>query len=240
MPKPKLTLAAFKSEAQRFVRLHAAVTDKTLYGVTDGKAVGTFIEKRFHKFLKESFDHRPGSSSRGRDLPDINVDLKVTSVRQPQSSCPYKSAAQKIFGLGYSLLVLVYDKSDDDDRNEGTLRIMQAVFIDQSRTADFQTTIGLRNLIDHNANVDDIVAFFEDRRLPVDDVSGRALAERVLANPPEIGYLTISNALQWRLQYGRVVDQAGNVEGVEDLSAQAIAVGELPTESSSGSDSDEN
>jgi len=29
-----------------------------------------------------------------------------------------------------------------------------------------------------------------------------------------IGYLTISNALQWRLQYSRVIEQAGKVEGV--------------------------
>jgi len=27
-------------------------------------------------------------------------------------------------------------------------------------------------------------------------------------------YLTISNALQWRLQYSRVIEQAGKVEGV--------------------------
>jgi len=41
------------------------------------------------------------------------VDIKVTSIRQPQSSCPFKSARQKIYGLGYSLIVFVYDKKDD-------------------------------------------------------------------------------------------------------------------------------
>jgi hypothetical protein len=30
----------------------------------------------------------------------------------------------------------------------------------------------------------------------------------------QVGYLTISNALQWRLQYRRVIDVAGKVEGV--------------------------
>jgi hypothetical protein len=29
------------------------------------------------------------------------------------------------------------------------------------------------------------------------------------STPPELGYLTISNALQWRLQYSRVIEQAG-------------------------------
>jgi len=77
------------------------------------------------------------------------VDIKVTSIRQPQSSCPFKSARQKIYGLGYSLLVFVYDKHDE-----------------------------------------------------------------VLRNPPEVGYLTVSNALQWRLQYSRVIEQAGKVGGI--------------------------
>jgi hypothetical protein len=28
------------------------------------------------------------------------------------------------------------------------------------------------------------------------------------------GYLTVSNALQWRLQYGRVIAEAGKVDGI--------------------------
>ena len=34
---------------------------------------------------------------------------------------------------------------------------------------------------------------------------------------PEQGYLTISNALQWRLQYGRVIEKAGAVKGVHSI-----------------------
>jgi len=56
-----------------------------------------------------------------------------------------------------------------------------------------------------------------ERMLPLDDIQAQALAEEVLANPPEIGYLTISNALQWRLQYSRVIQQAGVVIGIETL-----------------------
>lgn len=40
------------------------------------------------------------------------------------------------------------------------------------------------------------------------------IAAEILAKPPQIGYLTISNALQWRLQYRRVIDLAGQVEGI--------------------------
>lgn len=53
--------------------------------------------------------------------------------------------------------------------------------------------------------------------LPLDDIQAQALAEEILTDPPEIGYLTISNALQWRLQYSRVIQQAGGIAGIEAL-----------------------
>lgn len=62
-----------------------------------------------------------------------------------------------------------------------------------------------------------MLAFFRERMLPVDDIEAQALAEQVLRQPPNLGYLTVSNALQWRLQYGRVIEQAGQVEGIARL-----------------------
>ena len=41
---------------------------------------------------------------------NIYTDIKAISITQPQSSCPFKNARQKIYGLGYNLLVFVYDK----------------------------------------------------------------------------------------------------------------------------------
>lgn len=40
------------------------------------------------------------------------------------------------------------------------------------------------------------------------------LAEDIINSPPNLGYLTISNALQWRLQYNRVIQKAGEVDGI--------------------------
>ncbi len=57
----------------------------------------------------------------------------------------------------------------------------------------------------------------EDRNLPLDEIGRRSLAERVLKDPPTQGYITISNALQWRLQYGHAITNAGKVGGVQDL-----------------------
>ncbi len=53
--------------------------------------------------------------------------------------------------------------------------------------------------------------------LPADDITTQELADEILKNTPEIGYLTISNALQWRLQYRRVIDQAGEVDGIQRI-----------------------
>jgi hypothetical protein len=51
--------------------------------------------------------------------------------------------------------------------------------------------------------------------LPVDEIQAEQLAEEIMVNSPQQGYRTISNALQWRLQYRRVIEHAGSVPGVE-------------------------
>ena len=99
----------------------------------------------------------------------------------------------------------------------GALNIHHTVFVDKTRTADFQTTSGLTRIIENEGNIDDVLAFFAERMLPLDDIQAQTLAEEVLANSPQLGYLTISNALQWRLQYSRVIQQAGSVTGIEAL-----------------------
>ena len=186
-----------------------------MFGVTDGKAVGTYLEAKFKTSLAINFEFLRGNAASGIDLPGLSVDLKVTSATQPQSSCPFKSARQKIFGLGYSLLMFVYEKTDYPDLKTSTLNISQAVFVDSSRTADFQTTSGLQQILDNDGNEDDILAFLSDRNLPVDDIEANRIAEELLfAKDITIGYLTISNALQWRLQYSRVLSRAGTVSGL--------------------------
>ncbi len=121
---------------------------------------------------------------------------------------------RKVFGLGYHLLIFVYEKHDDSQTQSGRLDMMHTIFVEKIRTADFQTTKGLIDILARDGNKDDIVSFIFERNLPVDDIGASQLAERILENPPIQGYLTVSNALQWRLQYGRVIQQAGVVSGV--------------------------
>ncbi len=119
--KPQLTLPILWQEAARFADLESIYDEPALYGVTDGKAIGTYLEHKFTAHLLTSYTLLPGNSALGIDLPGLEVDIKVTSVRQPQSSCPYRSARQKIFGLGYHLLVFVYNKTDDSINRTGRL-----------------------------------------------------------------------------------------------------------------------
>ena len=112
------------------------------------------------------FSFQEGSSARGIDFPDLNVDMKVASLRQPQSSCLYKSARQKIFGLGYSVLVFVYEKIDDPATSTGQLNIRHVLFVEQERIADFRTTTGIRRVLDNQGNKDDLLAFMQERMLP--------------------------------------------------------------------------
>ncbi|MEO6038973.1 MAG: hypothetical protein ABIQ93_11210 [Saprospiraceae bacterium] len=125
-----------------------------LYGVTDGKAVGTLIEQIFQKYLSEHYAVQIGNSARGIDLPatEINTDIKVTSANQPQSSCPFKDARQKVFGLGYNLLVFVYDKKDDAESKTAMLNFVSCNFIAKERTGDYLTTRILRQMVENEAN----------------------------------------------------------------------------------------
>ncbi|MBL7153352.1 MAG: restriction endonuclease [Phycisphaerae bacterium] len=213
----KLTIDLLCREAGLFAKAESAHAESAIFGVTDGKAVGTYLEHKFQGYLREKYKYVQGSSAKGIDFPKLGVDIKVTSIRQPQSSCPFENARQKIFGLGYSLLVFVYDKLDNHKTRTGTLNILHTVFIEARRTADYQTTTGILNIIENNGNEDDIVAFMQDRLLPVEEIQAAQIAKEILASPPGIGYLTISNALQWRLQYKRVIEDAGKVDGIRRL-----------------------
>jgi hypothetical protein len=213
MAKP-LTIPLLQKQATAFAKEESTHGEPSLFGVTDGKAVGTYLEHKFQRHLQSRYEYVRGSSAKGIDFPKLGVDIKVTSVRQPQSSCPFKSARQKIYGLGYSLLVFVYDKHDDPTARTARLDVQHTIFVEKERTADYQTTSGLRRLLENNPNRDDIVAFFQERMLPADEVGVEALAGEVLRSSPEIGYLTVSNALQWRLQYSRVIEQAGRIGGI--------------------------
>jgi hypothetical protein len=217
--KQKLTIAKLKAEAKAFCISESKIKNKFLFGVTDGKAVGTHIEHKFKEQLISKYVTSIGSSANGIDLPskEVLTDIKVTSIKQPQSSCPFKDAKQKIFGLGYNLLVFVYDKVDDPKTKTAFLNFVSCSFIAKERTGDYTTTFRLREMVKDKANVEDIIAYLNDKNIPADELTLNQLARQILNTPPQQGYLTISNALQWRLQYQRVVMLDEKVSGISKV-----------------------
>lgn len=218
--KPSLTLEALFAEAKIFAEYETAHREPSIYRATDGKAVGTYLELKFRLYLALKYNFVQGNSASGVDFPELNIDMKVTSVKQPQSSCPFRSARQKIYGLGYGVLIFVYNKVNDDAVQTSTLHILHTIYVEPGRTADFQTTRAILNVLENDGNADDLIAVMLDKNLPVDEIIANQLAEEILTQPPNQGYLTISNALQWRLQYRRVIDAAGEVSGVYKLHRQ--------------------
>ncbi len=219
MSKKELTIKDLISSANAFCKQETKYKNKELFGVTDGKAVGTYIEHKFKDFLNRDFELDNGNSARGIDLPapQINTDIKVTSIKQPQSSSPFKDAKQKIYGLGYNLLVFVYEKTDNQEKEIAILDFKSCSFIENERTADYTTTFRLIEMIDDGANEEDIIAYLNDKNIPADDITLTQIAKQILQNTPKLGYLTISNALQWRLQYGRVVALSEKVVGITKI-----------------------
>src|SRR5258706_15399213 len=157
MPKP-LTVELLQKEASSFARAQTKHAEPSLFGVTDGKAVGTYLEHKFQTHLQNRYAYGRGNSAKGIDFPELGVDIKVTSIRQPQSSCPFKSARQKIYGLGYSLLIFVYEKTDNSKSKSATLNVLHTLFVDAERTADYQMTTGLINILENKGNKDDLIA----------------------------------------------------------------------------------
>ena len=216
MPKLKpLSIEMLQREASSFAKSQSKHAEPSLFGVTDGKAVGTYLEHKFQTHLHSRYIYGRGNSAKGIDFPELGVDIKVTSVRQPQSSCPFKSARQKIYGLGYALLVFVYDKRDDEKTRTGRLDMQHTIFVQKEQTADFQTTSGLRRLVENKANRDDILAFFEDRFMPFEKPEDIRLAEKVLRQPPAVG--SLGQATKRPSPFDRAIECADKVAGVHRL-----------------------
>ena len=72
-------------------------------------------------------------------------------------------------------------------------------------------------MVKDKANETDIIAYLQDKNIPADEITLSKLAGQILNTPPEQGYLTISNALQWRLQYQRIVTLTDEIEGITKI-----------------------
>src|SRR5713101_1154310 len=58
-----LTIQKLQSEATAFARGESAYPEPTLYGVTDGKAVGNYLEHKFQAHLNRGISRPPSASA---------------------------------------------------------------------------------------------------------------------------------------------------------------------------------
>ena len=77
--KKKLDIGTLIEEANNFCVQENNTDYPELLGVTDGKAVGTFVEHKFKEYLAGKYEFTSGNSASGIDLPDtfINTDNKL-------------------------------------------------------------------------------------------------------------------------------------------------------------------
>lgn len=209
----KLTLKNLIKEAEIFCKKESKLTHPELLGISDGKAVGTYIEQRFKNHLKRKYRFDSGSCAKGIDFPDshINTDIKVTSTKRPPSSTPFKNIEQKIYGLCHNLLVLVYKKREQD--NKCYLEFKHCIFIPSEQTGDYNLTKKLRKMINRGTTEHEITDLLNEKNIPGSRKHLMNLAKRILSNPPQQGYLTISNALQWRLKYQNAINLKDQIMG---------------------------
>ena len=104
---------------ENFLGMNLLTMSQIYLGLQTEKLSGHILEHKFQDYLGSKYDYSQGSPAKGIDFPELGIDVKVTSIKQPQSSCPFKSAGQKIYGLGYDLIVFVYEKSDNETKKTG-------------------------------------------------------------------------------------------------------------------------
>lgn len=206
--KPRLHIEDLLEEAESFAKDVSGKSIRELFGKTDGKNVGTYVEKKFKDYLENKYEIEIGNSARGIDLPELNVDIKVTSERKPQSSSPFRNARQQIFGLSHSLLIFVYKKEDDSKRGESKLQINKVYLVDKEKASDKKLTkkinaILLKNDDDKIKSLTDCISK-KNKHLSEEIISSIVME---LADKERIdeGVIGISNAPQWRLSFSNVV-----------------------------------
>jgi hypothetical protein len=214
MTEPTLTPALLIVEAKAFAEEESTHAEATLFGSNDGKKVGTYLEQKFSAYLAKKYGLQVGNAALGIDLPSLNVDIKATSYKQPQSSTPFKGASQKIYGLGHHLLIFVYRKEDNINDMTSCLKIVDVIFIDEKNTADARMTTRILEILKRDKSKDKLMSLFHEHKLPLSKDEAADLAEHVIQNPPAEGFLTISPALQWRLSFKKARSKAGKAKGI--------------------------
>lgn len=74
--KQELTITLLCEEASIFAESESGHEEPGIFGVTDGKAVGTYLEHKFQAHLRENYTYEEGNSARGIDFPHLGWTLR--------------------------------------------------------------------------------------------------------------------------------------------------------------------
>jgi hypothetical protein len=166
------------------------------------KTSATAIEQRLHEYLGRRYIVDRGNAASGADLPALGYDIKVTSMRKPQSSAPYRGISEKIFGLPYGILVLPYSDS------RGRVTFGEPVLLRPEETADRRLTAQLNEMKKQGVGWGQFIGFLRAITPDVEPVELERLASRIVDEEIPSGRVGLSDARQWRVRYGEAIREA--------------------------------
>ena len=73
----QLTLQALKTKAKQFAHEFSQTPQKELFGVSDGKAIGTFVEQAFAEYLASTYKFERGNAAKGIDFPSLIANSEI-------------------------------------------------------------------------------------------------------------------------------------------------------------------
>lgn len=213
-----------------------ADNDHTTLESNKSKDIGTYFEDSLREYLNEKLGlERKGSAAEGIDLPHFNVDVKTTRITRPQSSSKIRKFSERLAGVPYNILLLIYSRENTESGTEYTFE--NCVYIPKERTGDHRKSTGAIEAVDQyktgeiskeelRQKLEDLVSEKED---DITEIKDKEL-ENIIRNPPKPGVITISPAVQWRFSYGKmkgeVPDGADRIYSSESGQSTLSDIGE--------------
>ncbi|XHR27377.1 MAG: hypothetical protein ACFUZC_15690 [Chthoniobacteraceae bacterium] len=215
-PLSPITCDQLKTEAAAFAQAHTRHSEPALVGL-DFPVVEAYYLLRFKRELARRYELPEDPEEDGIAFPDIKVDVKFVNDRLNDSFCPMISRLQKVKGLGYDVLLFVYHQESDFAAGTVWLEIRRAIWVENYRTADWYATTSLLDCLAKKPLMEDLLSLFDDFPFMLHPGEAWKLAEDSLKKPPQQGYAAIGRASLWHIRWGRVISEAGKVDGIQLL-----------------------
>lgn len=187
-----------------------AENDGTVLESTKSKDIGTYFENSLRAHLNEALGlEQRGSVAAGIDLPHFNVDVKTTRITRPQSSSKIRKFSERLTGVPYNILLLIYSREDVENGEAYTFE--NCVYIPKERTGDHRKSTAAARAVQEFKNGaitreelrDELEDLVSENADDVTEIKDDELDE-IIENPPKPGVITISPAVQWRFSYNQM------------------------------------